>query len=221
MASSCGRVNAADASITVIARDGIDSLSVRHVAAAAGVSAGAVQHHFPSRDALLLAALDRMVERQLLRVERSASSGSPIDALRAGVRALLPVTARRRDEGVVWVAFAAVAGAANAPSAVRRRYAEVVDLTRRRASHVIRRAQDTGEVTSAIDPDVAAAALMATVDGLVLHCLVEGTTRRKIEATADAAIAAILQISPVPQLGRATDGPAIADGSPTPASSSR
>lgn len=40
-----------DAVVRVLVRDGLDGLSVRRVAAEAGISIGAVQHHFATKDA--------------------------------------------------------------------------------------------------------------------------------------------------------------------------
>lgn len=46
----------------VIASRGIDAVSFRAVAAAAGVSVGRVQHHFPTRTALIRAAARHMID---------------------------------------------------------------------------------------------------------------------------------------------------------------
>lgn len=49
-----------EAVVRVLVHDGLDGLSVRRVAAEAGVSIGAVQHHFPTKDSLLVAAADHV-----------------------------------------------------------------------------------------------------------------------------------------------------------------
>lgn len=49
-----------DAVVQVLVHDGLDGLSVRRVAAEAGVSIGAVQYHFATKDALLVAAADHV-----------------------------------------------------------------------------------------------------------------------------------------------------------------
>ena len=48
------------ATIEVLVRNGIAGATVRRIAAEAGVSAGAVQHHFPSRAQLLRETLDQI-----------------------------------------------------------------------------------------------------------------------------------------------------------------
>ena len=97
----------ADAAIRVVARQGLDRLSVRNVARQAGVAPGTVQHHYRTRAQLLDAALARVVERQLRRVDEGGGDDSGIGALRLGLRALLPVDEPRREEAIVWIAFAA------------------------------------------------------------------------------------------------------------------
>ena len=52
-----------DAVQSALIAEGLEGLSVRKVAAQAGVSIGAVQHHFSTRDAMLHAVLDRGAQR--------------------------------------------------------------------------------------------------------------------------------------------------------------
>src|SRR5262245_39022892 len=99
----------ADATIAVVAQRGLDQLSVRNVARQAGVAPGTVQHHYRTRAQLLDAALERVVHRQLRRVEETGTHDSGVTALRTGLRALLPIDEARREEAVVWIAFAAAA----------------------------------------------------------------------------------------------------------------
>lgn len=51
-----------DAAVTVLAENGLDGLSIRHVAAEAGISIGGVQHHFASKDELLVAASQHVTD---------------------------------------------------------------------------------------------------------------------------------------------------------------
>jgi AcrR family transcriptional regulator len=46
-----------DAVVAIIAESGFEALSVRTVAARAGMSIGAVQHHFPTKSQMLAAAM--------------------------------------------------------------------------------------------------------------------------------------------------------------------
>ncbi|HHX85101.1 MAG TPA: TetR/AcrR family transcriptional regulator [Actinomycetales bacterium] len=53
------------ASIDLLATQGWAATTVGAVAAAAGVSRGAAQHHFPTREDLITAALEHMIEQRL------------------------------------------------------------------------------------------------------------------------------------------------------------
>jgi AcrR family transcriptional regulator len=52
----------------VIGSRGLEAVSLRDVAAQAGVSMGAVQHYFASKDQMLLFALSHMRDRVLARM---------------------------------------------------------------------------------------------------------------------------------------------------------
>ena len=68
-----GRTRAADildAAVTVLIEHGYPNLSLRRVAEEAGLRLGNLQHYFPSKDALVQAMLDRVIESYLSRFER-------------------------------------------------------------------------------------------------------------------------------------------------------
>lgn len=71
---------------------GYDETSIEEVLRRSGVSRGALYHHFPGKEALFEAVLDR-VEADVLRQVASvaASAGDPLSMLRAGVAAWLDV----------------------------------------------------------------------------------------------------------------------------------
>jgi AcrR family transcriptional regulator len=179
----------ADAAIRVVARQGLDRLSVRNVARQAGVAPGTVQHHYRTRAQLLDAALARVVERQVRRVDEGGGDDSGIRALRFGLRALLPVDEPRREEAIVWIAFAAAAAAT--PSLARRHRA-VVELTRQRIGYVIELGQEQGEVPASIDPARAAVEIAAFVDGLLVHAIGGDDSAESIEAHCDDAVTRLL-----------------------------
>lgn len=99
----------ADSAITVIARDGLDALSIRRVAAKAGVAIGTVQYYWPTRAELVLAALHRTAHRQKTRSMAAPRKSTILDTLGARLGLLLPRDDPSREEAVVWVALAAAA----------------------------------------------------------------------------------------------------------------
>lgn len=64
-----GAVLIVDAAVRVLVRDGLDGLSVRRVASEAEVSIGAVQHHYPTKNALLVASSERVTAQFMARAE--------------------------------------------------------------------------------------------------------------------------------------------------------
>nr|WP_102145395.1 TetR family transcriptional regulator C-terminal domain-containing protein [Mycobacterium sp. QGD 101] len=92
----------ADAVLAVLVADGFEGVSVRKVAALAGVSIGAVQHHFPTKDAMLAAAMDRAAQRWRARLDEQLSAKmSPAEQLETLAVAL--VSADDRDISVAWL----------------------------------------------------------------------------------------------------------------------
>jgi TetR/AcrR family transcriptional repressor of bet genes len=94
----------------VLARQGLERLTIRAVAAAAGCTTGLVMHRFPNRRALLRHARELLHERTRARVERlEAGAATPREALRAVLSQGLALDAETTAESVVWTGFLAAA----------------------------------------------------------------------------------------------------------------
>ena len=85
-----------DALIRVVVDRGLDAVSIRTVAQEAGVSIGAVQHYFATKDDLLLAAYTRAIDQVVARV--ASLPTEPHAYVRALLRELLPLDAQREAE---------------------------------------------------------------------------------------------------------------------------
>lgn len=109
-----------DAAFAVVARDGFDRASVKSIAAEAGVAPGLLHYHFPTREAVLEAALRRALgeylERSRLRRERLPPE-KQIDAFFSDARASV---ANEREFFRVRLAFAVKALADPALASVLR-----------------------------------------------------------------------------------------------------
>lgn len=99
-----------DAARELFARDGYDMTSLDAVAGAAGVSKGAVYHHFAGKRQLFLAVFAREVERMAVPVaEAYTRKKEPWDAFRAGCRAFLDECLKPDVQRIVLLdAFAAI-----------------------------------------------------------------------------------------------------------------
>jgi TetR/AcrR family transcriptional regulator, transcriptional repressor of bet genes len=94
----------------VLAHQGLERLTIRAVATAAGCTTGLVMHRFPNRRALLLHARRLLHERTRARVEAlEASSATPREALRAVLRQGLSLDDELRTESTIWIGFLAAA----------------------------------------------------------------------------------------------------------------
>ena len=146
---------------------GADAISMRDVAAEAGVSLGMVQHYFRSKDEVLLFALghmrDRVAGRLQARLGDLADPG-PREIIRAVLTELLPASQDSRAEAVISVAFYSRA-------AVTPAYATVLRTGMTKLLGIIteqlRTAQASGHTRPGLDPGQEAASLFWLTHGLV------------------------------------------------------
>ncbi|MET8524929.1 TetR/AcrR family transcriptional regulator [Micromonospora sp. NPDC005172] len=94
----------------VLAQQGLEKLTVRAVAGAAGCTTGLVMHRFPNRRALLLHARQLLHETTRERVEAlEAAAPSPRAALRAVLRQGMATDPESTNWSIVWLGFLAAA----------------------------------------------------------------------------------------------------------------
>lgn len=105
------RTQIADALMRVTAQQGIEAVSVRHVAAAAGVSVGLVQHYFRGKDEMMAFAMsvvrDRSQARLSTAIKRLGDDPPPRLLVRTFLTALLPLDDESLADGRVALAFLA------------------------------------------------------------------------------------------------------------------
>lgn len=101
----------ADALMRVAAHQGVEAVSLRHVANEAGVSPGMVQHYFRTKDEMMAFAMAVVQDRTQIRVTDAISQlgddPPPQLLLRTMIAALLPLTEESRADGRVALAFLA------------------------------------------------------------------------------------------------------------------
>ena len=157
----------AEAVYEVIGTHGLEAVSLRDVAAQAGVSMGAVQHYFKSKDEMLLFALGHTRDRVLSRMQEELSAVSEPtvrETIRAAARAMLPIGEQGRQEAMVAIAFYSVA-------TVHPAYAELLGegyaQLLRASRETLRAAQQAGEIADAVEVDREAAMLFFMTHGLI------------------------------------------------------
>jgi AcrR family transcriptional regulator len=181
------RADLIDALIRVVVDRGLDAVSIRTVAAAAGVSIGTVQYHFAGKDELLLAAYERAIEQVTERSQEIvARCAGPAEYVRALLHELLPLDARREAELRVALAFST--RSVNSPR-LTALYEEGYRALREAVAEALRQAAPDLE-----DAERAAVQAIAVADGLAWHLLCAPSRLSPDEATAalDAHLDALL-----------------------------
>ncbi|NSC25075.1 MULTISPECIES: TetR/AcrR family transcriptional regulator [Streptomyces] len=173
----------AESVCTLIARSGMDAVSLRDVAAEAEVSMGAVQRCFRTKEDMLLFALEHIsqgvTERANQRIAAASDPRSASTLLSHTLAELALLDEESRTHAHAWLAFTAHAPASAKLAAVLRdTYAKLDDLL----CWLIRYGQDTREIPPHIDPRREARTLLALAEGLTVHVL--AGHRTPAEATA-------------------------------------
>lgn len=153
----------AEALWRVVTTSGLEAVSLRHVAAEAGVSMGMVQHYFSDKEEMVLFALRSMTEQVSRRMEAALAAlpDDPMARVRAVLVETLPLDDERRLEAQVGATFLA-----RAP--VDPRIAEYL-----RTGYADGHAYLVSQLRAAgvADPERAASLLFAVADGLTVHTL--------------------------------------------------
>ncbi|MBK1787431.1 TetR/AcrR family transcriptional regulator [Prauserella cavernicola] len=191
------RRQVASALLRVAARDGLEAVSLRHVAEEVGVTAGLVQHYFPNKDAMLRFAMATASERYERRVDTRiaalAPDPSPAEVIEAILGCFIPRGEPERQEARVALAFQSYAS---------RRPDVATDLATQNAklSGFLESRIALARRDDSIDPATIATALLATAEGLAVHVL----SARLTPETALGALRA--QLALVVDTGRPDDG---------------
>ncbi|WP_306210388.1 TetR/AcrR family transcriptional regulator [Actinoplanes sp. RD1] len=152
----------ADALMRVAAERGLEEVSLRHIAAEAGVSLGMVQHYFRTKAEMMLFAMAAVRERGEARVSAAVAAlgdnPAPRDLLRTIITTVLPLSDEARSDGKVALAFLAY-------SAVRPEAAAALHLdTTQLLAHV-------ASMIPTQRPEQDAAGLLAIMEGLGVYLL--------------------------------------------------
>lgn len=168
------RADIVSAVIAIIAERGFEGLSMRTVAMRAGVSTGAVQHHFRTKSEMLRAAMEAISVAAAERAEHTETIGEPVERLHAIVDLLVPADAAD-PVARVWLAYAV---RASTDDEIRGEYGRM--WTRLRSGLAMLVAAATGRRDTA---ETDGAELLALLDGLALRVIAEhgsGETARAI-----------------------------------------
>jgi AcrR family transcriptional regulator len=159
-----------EATWRVMARVGIESVSVREIAAEAGYSTGVIAHYFKNKDDVIDSALLRVWRREADRIADGTAGLRGMEALRATVAEVLPSGEERKLEMAVWLCFWGRAIGDDRLIAEQCRYYGTWRALLRR--HLME-AQKLGEVRAELDPAAEAVRLAAIIDGVGIQAVFE------------------------------------------------
>ena len=152
----------------IVVRDGVSAVSIRDVAAEAGLAVGSVRHVFSTKAELLEYSMALVHQRTRERVQPHFAIKDPRKAAEAVLAELLPLDDQRRME--MAVNMAVVAESPSHP-VLRRVALDAQQALADACAAVLARLHSENVVPSDVDLGYETERLHALVDGLALHAL--------------------------------------------------
>jgi AcrR family transcriptional regulator len=172
----------------IVLTEGVGAVSLRTVAAEAGLVLGSLRHSFPTKTELLAFAMELAHTNATARVMRHQATRDPRRWSRSVLHELLPLDDERTVEMRVHVALMGETPA-------HPRLAEVADEAHEAIHHLCRQVlevlRDTGLVAAGGDLKRETVTLHALVDGLALHAVRDPRMRRAAARALDAHLDAL------------------------------
>lgn len=165
---------------------GLESVSLRQVAAEAGVSMRLVQYYFETKHGMLLYALKHLNEVLEQQVRARLDLGrepTPREIIRATLVELVPVDERSRMVSLVFIAF--FVRALNDPALSEAFRGDGTDEMAAFFATLIRDSQTSGTSPAWLHPEREVATLMAVANGMGPDVLVGTVTAEEVLATLD------------------------------------
>ncbi|MEV0424771.1 TetR/AcrR family transcriptional regulator [Streptosporangium canum] len=182
----------AEAVWRLAARAGLEDVTLRQVAAEAGVSARLLQYYFGTRDELLLGALKILNDDAERRARERLAMLGEAPGMHAIVRGvlleLLPLDAERRNRHLVYAAYFVRFLADPALAEVARAAPHALENL---VAGLIAQGQELGQVSRDIDAAAEAAFLVAGADGIQATVLLGQRTPEEAVALVDHQLARV------------------------------
>lgn len=156
-----------NAALAILADEGLAALSMRSVAATARVSLAQVQYYFRTKAELVDAAFEH-ASGEFLDTLHTVDDEPSVERLRSVIWLWLPLDDDRTKRARIWLAYAAAAATDRGRAAAAARLD--ADL-REWFGQQLAALRHHGQVHADVDPDTAAAQLLALIDGLTVHLL--------------------------------------------------
>lgn len=165
----------------VVARDGAHEVSVRHVAAEAGMPKSSIGHYVGTMPQLLGLAVDQLVEANMDYLMTLDLLELDVDKVTEVLVTMVPANDTRRHRSGVWLLLVAQAGAdPEFAEVLRRLNAAVADgLT-----EILAAMLKQGLLHPTRDVAIEAGRLHALIDGISIQCMTDPTLRSEDDVRA-------------------------------------
>jgi AcrR family transcriptional regulator len=162
------RRDVARAAFAVIAREGLDGMSMRAIAAEMECSTGVLTHHFRDKAALIKFVLDVMLEELSEQLE-TADGKDALNSLKKFILLLLP---NDPETEVRWRVFLAFTAASVNEASLRHDQERRESVLHVWLVQMIEGLKHAGRLQDDVDADLEAHFLLCFIDGLGMHTLV-------------------------------------------------
>ena len=160
----------AEAAIRLIARNGLEGVTMRAVASESGLSYGSLFHYFASKEELLMHAVSTSIAKQTRRLNEYSNQYAGLEALEHLLCDDAVTKESSRDNALVWITF-------QYQAALRKSFGEMnavlVGGWQERIRALLKEAKSAGEISESIDTQIEASALWAYSSGIgqvgILH----------------------------------------------------
>ncbi|WP_129842914.1 TetR/AcrR family transcriptional regulator [Streptomyces sp. RFCAC02] len=187
------RAHIADALVRLAAREGLHTVTLRGVAAEAGMSLNLVQYYFATKAELLRATLDHLEagshERWAARLRALPRPVTARAYLEAFCAEALPGDGPSRAFQLVWTSYAVLA--MTDPELAAQPFVAGPDRLEAQLTEVLSEAHAAGELTAGAEPATEAARLLALTHGLGTSVLVGQRTAERAAAVLGAHLDAL------------------------------
>lgn len=153
----------AEAAMSLIARHGLEGVTMRAVSKEAGLSYGSLFHYFESKDDLLKHAIRHTTSLQTNRLNKYSSRYSGLKALEHLLCDDAIINASSRDAWIVWLTFQYKVAL---QASFAELHAELIEGWLGRIRQLLKDAQKAGEINGELNIDLEAKAVWAYSAGI-------------------------------------------------------
>jgi len=164
------RLDLTEVAIDVIGERGLEGARLADIARAAGATTGTIVHYFEDKDALLIAALERVVARLKAHFDDLDPGRSDLDHLIELLSECLPLDDESRRDWRVWLIYW---GRVLMHDGMARIHNDYYASFEGMLCEIIRGFQKSGALARELDAGEAANFVMAVVDGLGIRAAID------------------------------------------------